>query len=904
MEYLKRTLPKHLSEKANELVEARKKINGLKHLMNEAKSGCKEGEGICLSTVEMLLAQATVRAAVLNTELEVGCVDEEGKSGSKKKRSAPPKERDDEKDKPAKKVLQTSIFHALGLGGPRFVSEEVSSSNGVCEGCGQDCTNSWGLKSHVKSCQKGLAAAEQHAEATRAWHEERKAARATTTTTTISTQSLVVNLIEESTVVYAHEAEADEDGELTDKETPPAAVDGRRGSDFRKSYSIWFKIRVLNLFEAVKKSLGRGAVTLVSSITNISKSNVTKWSKAKDIIRMQAAKSAGKRGRGFIGRILFSAPRGPKPMFPFAEEKVLLRFDNARAKRKSVAGRVLRLWMQQAVNEMYPNDQRAKEFKASQNWLSRFVNRNKLAIRRVTNKKEKSLSDRIPVIQAWHKTLHAFISKSNETTGIFGVLPPENAFNIDQSPVCLSESSNRTYARAGQQVIGISQKGSSDKRMATITICVRLAGDKDNRIPQPFISIIFKGTGKRITAREREAWCPGVHVQFSAKAWTTAETIKEWADAFIDWVKKDTHKKPGEPVLFMDNLGVQTDPAFRKHLMSGGVKPWYFPPNCTDMIQPVDRHLAVQVKKEMGRLLDDKLLEDEQFAEEYLGLADGTYPQWKCRVLLTHLLSKAWGNVCGKRDFGKLGLETGCVMPKAGVCRTEAGLANIVIDGWPNYTFDEAVPDVVEGNPQETLPSGGTSNAEATESTTEAEEQPPASDVEDQVDSSSDDSSDDGMNDASSGRDNEEKLGDDDSEPDGRMDDEIEDDDVIEYDEHVAEDIFADDTRDPELPAPISPDGYALAPPPATFPRMSALVKSRIMWAVDITKNGKKGWIVAEVIGGPPDPSSAARGITVQLKCSRRFDKNTPEFLLREKACAALSVENYGVSWYLLTQRK
>ena len=94
--------------------------------------------------------------------------------------------------------------------------------------------------------------------------------------------------------------------------------------------------------------------------------------------------------------------------------------------------------------------------------------------------------------------------------------------------------------------------------------------------------------------------------------------------------------------------------------------PFFFPPNVTDLLQPVDHHLAQQLKKQMADLLDQRLLEDEAFANEWLGVEEGTMPAWKVRVVLSKLAGEAWEHGCARRNFFKLFQETGCLMPKLG----------------------------------------------------------------------------------------------------------------------------------------------------------------------------------------------------------------------------------------------
>jgi hypothetical protein len=57
---------------------------------------------------------------------------------------------------------------------------------------------------------------------------------------------------------------------------------------------------------------------------------------------------------------------------------------------------------------------------------------------------------------------------------------------------------------------------------------------------------------------------------------------------------------------------------------------------------------------------------------------------------------------------------------------------------------------------------------------------------------------------------------------------------------------------------------------------------------------------VGQVSGGPPDPTAAAEGITMQLKHTRRMCKEVPHDLLGRAKPVAFNLENYGVVWWLL----
>ena len=122
--------------------------------------------------------------------------------------------------------------------------------------------------------------------------------------------------------------------------------------------------------------------------------------------------------------------------------------------------------------------------------------------------------------------------------------------------------------------------------------------------------------------------------------------------------------------------------------------------------------------------------------------------------------------------------------------------------------------------------------------------------------------------------------------------DEIDEDDCVEFDKYAINDVLADDTRE-GLPVPEPPTGYELEPAPSATLKMSNLKGKKVLWAVPACRDGKPGWIKCEVFGGPPDPTAAAQGITVQLRCSTRDDQNTPTYLLKDRPMAAFQLSKY-----------
>jgi hypothetical protein len=120
-----------------------------------------------------------------------------------------------------------------------------------------------------------------------------------------------------------------------------------------------------------------------------------------------------------------------------------------------------------------------------------------------------------------------------------------------------------------------------------------------------------------------------------------------------------------------------------------GLERRLLPENTTDMIQPVDQNVGVDVKRRVGEKLNKRLAEDEEFANRWLGV-EGSFSASERRILMTELLDEAWAEFCAAKDFKALGLSTGCVMVRTGVDRAAVGLGDhpIGIKDVKDYSFE------------------------------------------------------------------------------------------------------------------------------------------------------------------------------------------------------------------------
>ena len=127
----------------------------------------------------------------------------------------------------------------------------------------------------------------------------------------------------------------------------------------------------------------------------------------------------------------------------------------------------------------------------------------------------------------------------------YGSYLPTHRFNADQVPLSYVDGIDPT-AQDKQRVGGL------EKRQATLQVCF---GPIGSLIKQPPLSIIFSGTGRRITAEEKTAYAPGIIVLWQPKARMDRPTSHEWLEKC--WGPYEKTLPKGQKLLIMDNQDAQ-----------------------------------------------------------------------------------------------------------------------------------------------------------------------------------------------------------------------------------------------------------------------------------------------------------------------------------------------------------
>ena len=195
---------------------------------------------------------------------------------------------------------------------------------------------------------------------------------------------------------------------------------------------------------------------------------------------------------------------------------------------------------------------KAADFKASENWLSKFMLRNNYSLKKRTNKKLKDQDDAEERIQRFHSSFRHMLlthqptrndgtpfndvsspeSSSSEDVGSlseddgaaaiptaapvslqskWGPYPPSHRAAVDQVPLPLVINTNIWASKGRGQVPVVDAINGMDKRFCTIQVIFFMDGR------QPEIAVIFRGKGQRISATETASYADGIHVYWQKK---------------------------------------------------------------------------------------------------------------------------------------------------------------------------------------------------------------------------------------------------------------------------------------------------------------------------------------------------------------------------------------------------
>ena len=424
---------------------------------------------------------------------------------------------------------------------------------------------------------------------------------------------------------------------------------GLREGDRRVGRALSLKLQVVDEYRLRQrqKAGGHCCAPLQETATqfNVHKSLVSKWAAQEDELRRVLTQTSAVR---------FSLHPGSKCRFPLAEADTYTACKEHRTNGLRVTARFLRVAMRRSILEHY-GEVAAASFRASHRWLQAFARRHRLSLRRKTNSKHMPIESRLAKCKRWHARFRRRLRRESSTTAplheTWGRWLPQDRISIDQVPCNLREGDGRTYAEVGSKRVWlVGCKQDDGKRFCTLQVAARCTNGSPNlpRHGQARLLVIFRGTGKRISPEEREAWHPDVWVRFQKKAWADEALCEDYALIEMAEITAAARLAGRESVAIFDNLHGQTTETHLRNLARNRCKRHLLPSNTTDELQLVDAGVGHALKTEMAHLHDDWLSKDGNLE---LWTTATNFPAWRKRVLVTWLAAQAWENVCRRFDF-------------------------------------------------------------------------------------------------------------------------------------------------------------------------------------------------------------------------------------------------------------
>ncbi|CAB1116905.1 unnamed protein product [Ectocarpus sp. CCAP 1310/34] len=261
-------------------------------------------------------------------------------------------------------------------------------------------------------------------------------------------------------------------------------------------------------------------------------SNIVKWAKDEKAIVAAAADDVKKS---------LLAKQQPKRWFPEAEKRKL-----------KVSTLWLTITVRKLVREMYPGDQRAATFRAS------FRAPDESDVSAITTVAERE--SRVP--QVWP-------------------IPALGALECGSSDFGILERAARYVGGARCEACRHLTALSWPREKAVHHASHLGPGEKTLRI-----SVIFRGTGKRISPVEKAAYHKDVDVFFQENAWADQKFCTEWAKrSYREGLMRGRGELPKARslLIIMDSLHAQTTDEFKEYLAKEcNNLAWYGPSECTD----------------------------------------------------------------------------------------------------------------------------------------------------------------------------------------------------------------------------------------------------------------------------------------------------------------------------------
>ncbi|CAB1117664.1 unnamed protein product [Ectocarpus sp. CCAP 1310/34] len=329
-----------------------------------------------------------------------------------------------------------------------------------------------------------------------------------------------------------------------------------RGAPKHRRYDDRFKANAVNQLRILEgnavdlwKEEERTPPQYLEDRLKVHYSNIVSWAKDEKATVAEAADDVKKS---------LLAKQQPKRWFPEAEKRLYKMFVERRKRKSKVSTLWLTITFRRLVREMYPGDQRAAAFRAYFRWARKRAKRHNLSKRRRTNLKNKSVEERLPTIQRFHRRFRKLLQEpvryrapdESDVSAIttvaeresrvpkFGQFQLWERWNVDQVPLAFVNGLLDTWEERGAKRVAISQPFPGlETRQCTMQVIFG-----PGRVPQD------------------------VDVFFQENAWADQKSCMEWAKrSYREGLMRGRGELPkAMSILIMDKFFAQTTDEFKE----------------------------------------------------------------------------------------------------------------------------------------------------------------------------------------------------------------------------------------------------------------------------------------------------------------------------------------------------
>ncbi|GBB86314.1 hypothetical protein RclHR1_12730011 [Rhizophagus clarus] len=275
---------------------------------------------------------------------------------------------------------------------------------------------------------------------------------------------------------------------------------------------------------------------------------------------------------------------GRKAYFPEAEAKLYNWVIVQRKKALAVTFVTVRLQMFEILREpdmvaLY--GELANNFMATFRWLTAFMKRHNLALRRRTR-----ISQKLPEqLEESLESFYRFVIRLR----IKNSIEMCNIFNMDETPVWFDMAGNFTINQKGEKTVHIRGTGNENNRFTVVLTC---AADGTKLPP----ICIFKG--KQMPRGEKAP--PGVIVWFQESGWMNADLMKHYV-SYLNQIRMSSGQSRLPAMMVYDSFRGHLEESVKQKFKENHVELAVIPGGLTSICQPLDVAINKPFKDNLRR---------------------------------------------------------------------------------------------------------------------------------------------------------------------------------------------------------------------------------------------------------------------------------------------------------------